>query len=119
MEVKELLDNVVNVLSDKKAEDINVMYVAPATNLADYFVICTANSPIHADALISELEDWLDVRDIEYHSEGDPTSWKLIDMGSIIVHIFTGEARDYYKLEEFWNKMLKIAKYKGGEGEGK
>ena len=112
LEDKELLDNVVKVLEDKKAENINVMHVAPATNIADYFVICTANSPIHADALISELEDWLDVRDIPYHSEGDPTSWKLIDIGPIIVHIFTGEARDYYKLEEFWEKMLKLAEYK-------
>jgi len=115
LELEHLLDSVVKLLDDKKAENINVMDVSPATNIADYFVICTANSPIHADALISELEDWLDVRDIEYHSEGDPTSWKLIDIGPIIVHIFTPEARDYYKLEEFWDKMIRLAEHKGGE----
>jgi len=112
LEIKNLLDKLVNILGEKKAEDIKIMYVAPATNIADYFVICTANSPVHADALTSELEDWLDVNDIEYRSEGDLTSWKLIDVGSIIVHIFTPEARGYYRVEEFWEKLLKLAEHK-------
>lgn len=112
METKNLLDKLVKILDEKKAEDIKVMYVAPATTITDYFVICTANSPIHADALTSDLEDWLDVNDIEYQSEGDLTSWKLIDVGSIIVHIFTSEARDYYRVEEFWEKLLKLAEHK-------
>ncbi|RUM29860.1 MAG: ribosome silencing factor [Aquifex sp.] len=95
--IKELLEN-------KKAENIVVLDVSKLTNLADYFVIATANSTTHARALADYLEEELEKRGIEIdHVEGrDYGHWILIDLIDTIVHIFTPETREYYGLEWIW-----------------
>ncbi len=74
------------------------------TIVADYFVICSANSDTHAKALIEAVEERLKRNEsgpvaIE---GGGPLRWSLIDCGDVIVHILSPEAREYYNLEELW-----------------
>ena len=109
MEKDTLLEEIVRLLEDKKVENIRVMYVAPATTVTDWFVIGTVNSAIHGAAVSREVEDYLDERDIEYNYEGSPDRWRLLDLGRIIVHLFTPEAREYYKLEELWERLIALA----------
>lgn len=74
------------------------------TVIADYFVICSATSEAHAKALIEAIEENLEksgYRPLAVEGVGH-LRWSLVDCGDVIVHIFSPEAREYYKLEEFW-----------------
>ncbi|HIQ48046.1 MAG TPA: ribosome silencing factor [Aquifex aeolicus] len=101
--IKELLEN-------KKAEDIVILDVSNLTNLADYFVIATANSPTHAMALADYLEEELEKKGYAIdHVEGrEYGNWILIDLIDTIVHIFTPETREYYGLEWIWADAQKV-----------
>lgn len=83
------------------------------TAIADYFVICHANSKIQVDAIADKVEDT--VREIvhqkPYHVEGrENTEWILLDYVDVIVHIFLESKRSFYKLEELWADAEKIVK---------
>ncbi|ADC89663.1 iojap-like protein [Thermocrinis albus DSM 14484] len=99
--MKDLLLKIKKLLEDKKAEDIVILDVSSLTNLADYFVIATANSPTHARALADYLVEELEKMGIRPdHVEGlDYANWILVDLIDIIVHIFQKEWREYYDLE--------------------
>ncbi len=99
------------LLEDKKAENISILDVRKHTNIADYFVIATANSSVHAKALAEHLEKELKERGITIdHIEGlnDHAQWILLDLLDIIVHIQTKEAREYYNLDWLWSNADKV-----------
>ena len=91
-------------LDSKKGGDIRVLKTEHLTTLADYFVICTANSSTQIKALSDACEEAMDkagepVHHIEGHRGG---TWLLMDYSSVVVHIFTDEARKFYDLERLW-----------------
>lgn len=95
---------IVSVLDSKKARDIKLLHVEKQTVIADYFVICTGNSRTQIRALADEVEYKLSNYDIKpIHIEGaDSGVWVLEDFGSVIIHVFTEEAREFYKLEKLY-----------------
>lgn len=74
------------------------------TLLADYFVLCDGNSPRQINAISDELLEKLKKAGTRTALvEGTPESgWMLIDFGAVIVHIFSPQQRNYYRLEELW-----------------
>jgi len=93
-----------NVLDSKKGEDIKVLKTEDITTLTDYFVLCTANSSTQIKAMTDACEEAAEkageqIHHIEGHRGG---SWVLMDFSSVVVHIFTGEAREFYDLERLW-----------------
>jgi ribosome-associated protein len=108
-EIKALLKTIVASLDAKKASDIKVLSVKSVTVLADYFVICNGTSNTQVKALADEVEfkckENLSV--FPHHIEGyDHANWILIDYGSVIVHVFYSETRDFYKLERLWSDAV-------------
>ena len=105
----ELVKNIINILEDKKAININVIDVREKSILADYFIIATGTSNTHINALADELEFRLKEKNIFLNSkEGkNYNSWILLDYGDIIVHIFSEETRKFYNLEELWSPKIK------------
>lgn len=97
----ELIKSIKKMLEDKKAENLVVLDVSKHTNIADYFVIATANSPPHAKALVRHMLTELEKLGVKPdHIEGNEESgWILIDLIDIIVHVFLREWREYYDLE--------------------
>lgn len=92
-----------DALDSKKGLDVTVLAVGKQTVLADYFVIATGTSSTHVKALADEVEFKLKEAGFECgHVEGHG-DWKLLDYHSVIVHVFTKEAREFYKLEKLWN----------------
>lgn len=90
------------ILERKKAENVVVLETKDKTVIADYFVICSANSDTHAKALAEAIEEKLVGKgDISLEGMGE-RKWSLIDCGDVIIHIFLPEAREYYRLEELW-----------------
>ena len=92
-------------LDDKKAKDVKILKPAEHTVLADYFVICNGTSPAHIKALVDEVDKQLsEAGEPPMRREGLRSDiWVLMDFGSVIVHIFTDEARKFYDLERLWS----------------
>lgn len=105
----ELTEEIVKVLDKKKAYDIKAICITDFSIVADYFVIATGTSNTHIKALADEVEYELSERGIKpNHIEGKATGWLLLDYGSVLVHIFTGESRDYYNLERLWSDATEL-----------
>lgn len=103
-EVKTILETAVKTLYKKQGREIKILKVDDVTVMADYFVICTGMSSTQVNALSGEVEFELSKLGIEpLHTEGYGNSpWVLLDYGSVIIHVFYKDARDYYKLERLW-----------------
>ena len=105
----DIVKKIVKALDDKKGNDIQVIKIEELTIVADYFVICTANSNTHVRALADEVEYQLEEAGIKPdHIEGRATGWVLLEYKGVVVHIFLEEARNYYNLERLWEDAAKI-----------
>ena len=95
---------VTKALDEKKGIDIKLLKIDRVSSLADYFLICTGTSNTHVKTLCDYAEFTLE-------NLGEPllgreghrgNSWELLDYGTIVVHVFTDEARKFYDLERLW-----------------
>lgn len=89
----------------KRAEDIIALDVHEISLLADYFLICSANTERQMNAIVEEIvdkveENQVDVRRIEGKDGG---KWILIDLGDVIIHVFQTAERSFYNLEKLWS----------------
>ena len=98
-------------LDDKKAKDVKILKTAEHTVLADYFVIYNGISSTHIKALVDEVDKQLsEAGEPPMRREGLRSGiWVLMDFGSVIVHIFTDEARKFYDLERLWSDAEAVA----------
>ena len=105
MTPKELAIIAAKALDDKKGRELAVIET-DQTTLADYFVIATGNSSTQINALSGAVEKAMEEQGGEplLHREGHRDgTWVLLDYGSVVVHIFSGEAREFYSLERLWS----------------
>ena len=101
---KELVREIAKVLNEKKAMDIVAIKTEEVTIVSDYFVIASGTSNTHTKALADDVEYEIKQRTgiAPEHIEGRATGWILLDYGTVIVHIFQQENREYYNLERLW-----------------
>ena len=101
---EELAKQIASVLDSKKAVNIKLLKLTDETILTDYFVIANGTSTTHVKNLAGEDEFKLGEEGIKpAHAEGMAgNSWILLDYTTVIVHVFTKEARDFYNLERLW-----------------
>jgi len=106
----EIAKLIVNALDNKKAQDIKLLRTYNLTVLADYFVICTANSTTQLKTLSDEVERILKEKDeMPLRREGHRSGgWVLIDYGCVVVHLFLQETREFYTLERLWGDAENI-----------
>ena len=104
MEPREIAIIAAKALDAKKGKDIKVLQIDALTTLADYFVICSGGSNTQINALCDEVEKKLtEAGEEPLHREGyRGGTWVLLDYGCIAVHVFNGEAREFYGLERLW-----------------
>ena len=107
---KEVAYEVTKALDSKKGNEIKVLKTQDLTTLADYFVICTATSNTQVKAMSDACEEAMEkqgesVHHIEGHRDG---AWLLMDFSSVIVHVFTDEARKFYDLERLWGDAEQV-----------
>lgn len=107
----EIAGAVVKILDSKLAKDIKALKIDSKTIIADYFVICSGNSSTQIKTLADEVEYQLGVGALPYvRLEGtDSNEWKVVDCHDVIVHIFSDEAREFYKLEKLWADAEEIS----------
>ena len=101
---KEIAYEVTKALDAKKGQNIKLLKIDRVSSLADYFLICTGTSNTHVKTLCDYAEYTLEQLGEQMLSrEGHQgNSWELLDYGSIVVHVFTEEARKFYDLERLW-----------------
>jgi ribosome-associated protein len=100
----DIIETVKSAAEDKKAEDISVLDLDGRTIVADTFVIVTGRSSVQtraiADAIIEKTKEaGYGVARTEGYADG---GWILIDLGSVVAHVFTPENRAFYNLERLW-----------------
>ena len=110
MTPKEIAIAAVKALDSKKGQDIKCLETGHLTNLADYFVLCTATSTTQIKAMSDACEEAMEkngeqVHHIEGHRGG---TWLLMDFSAVVVHIFMDEARKFYDLERLWGDAEEI-----------
>ncbi len=95
------------VCRDKLADDIMMLDLRGHSGLADWFVLATAGSTVHAQAVARSVAEKLrEQGERAHHIEGEvPGDWILLDYLDVVVHIFTGEVRQFYGLERLWGDV--------------
>lgn len=104
LSAKEVALEVTRALDAKKGIDIRLLRIEKVSSLADYFLICTGSSNTHVKTLCDYAEYTMEQLDEPMLGrEGHRgNSWELLDFGSVVVHVFTEEARKFYDLERLW-----------------
>lgn len=110
VDTKKLLETVVRAADDKRAEDIVALDMNGVSLLADYFVVASGNTERQVQAIVDEIDDKVEelggtVKSIE-GKKG--SKWILMDLGDVVVHVFTPEERANYKLEQFWQDAPEV-----------
>lgn len=101
-----------NLLTDYKGENTLILNVSELNSWTDYFIITTINSSAHWKGLYKHVKDYTKENNLKINmpkqksSSGD--DWNLIDLGAIVVHLMSAEAREFYALEKLWHAAEKI-----------
>ena len=105
----ETAKNIVKILDNKKAIDIDLIQTKELTIVSDYFVIANGTSNTHVRALADEVDEEMKKLGVEpEHVEGRATGWILLDYGCVLVHIFDPQSREYYNLERLWGDAANV-----------
>lgn len=113
LDVDELVEQLVDELSERQAEDITVVDVSKVAGFADRFVIGTVGSVRQMNAVIDALDERLGKHGVNLRRrEGDADSgWVLLDFNDVIVHLFGAEERSFYNLEGLWGKSAPVVRF--------
>jgi ribosome-associated protein len=103
---------IVDAISERLGSEIVVLDMQEVSLLADYMVLCNAESTPQFRALLDEIGEQARAAGARpLHIEGQPSSgWVLLDFGSVVVHIFTPDLRDYYDLEDLWSSARLVVR---------
>ena len=104
---KEQALELAQLLEDGKADDVTVIEVTKLTSCADFFVIATIHSSAHWQRLAKQIKDYVKANDMQIHLTHTKTAggddWNVIDIGSVLVHLMSADARNFYELEKLWH----------------
>ncbi len=106
MESLEVAQIAATTAVDRKADDVLILDVAPLTTVADCFVIASAPTRIQTKDIAQKIEDALEDQGVsKLRVQGrDEGSWILLDYGSVVVHVFLRQEREFYDLEGRWSE---------------
>lgn len=108
---KEIIKIAYDSLDDKKGEDIQILDIHEVSVLSDFFIIASGRNINQVQTMADVVEENLLKDGFElitregYHS----ASWILLDFGSVVIHIFDKEVRDFYCLERLWRDAKTIS----------
>ncbi|MCR5080941.1 MAG: ribosome silencing factor [Treponema sp.] len=98
---------IAQLMEDGKGQNVTVIDVSQLNSWTDYFVIVTVTSGAHWQGLYKTIKDYTKENDMEIHKTHNKTSqgdeWNLVDLGSVVVHLMSEDARNFYELEKLWH----------------
>jgi len=107
----EQAQRIAGLAQDKLAKDVAILDMRPVCTYTDFFVICTGQNPRQTKAIYDDVRERLkrDEGVVPHNVEGvDQASWILADYLDVVLHVFTPDARDYYRLEELWGDVPSV-----------
>jgi len=106
MQTEEIKKLVINALENMKAKDITVIDVRDRSSVTDYMILATGTSKKHAQAVCDNASTDAKAQGLKpLGAEGrDSSDWMLLDLGDVIVHVMTEQARHFYDLERLWGE---------------
>jgi ribosome-associated protein len=103
----------VDVLVDRQASDVVLLDLTSLSAFTDYFVIATADNERQLSALIDTVESAMAAAapNANVRQEGSTEGgWVLLDLGAVIVHLFSLEQRAKYNLEGLWRRAQEVVR---------
>ena len=107
---------IAKLMEDGKGKDVTLLDISGLNSWTDYFVIVTVNSSAHWQGLYKQVKEYIKENDLEIHLTNKKTpdgdDWNLIDLGAIVIHLMSEQARQFYDLEKLWHngKIIEINK---------
>jgi len=100
----------IEVLEDKKAEKLVLLDIQNVSSFADYFIICNGTSDRMLQALADGVREFAKSEyGLVVSIEGEGRDgWLLVDLGDIVIHLFSPDQREHYKLEQFWERGKRL-----------
>jgi ribosome-associated protein len=102
---------IADLAQDKLARDVTILDMRPVCTYTDFFVICTGQNPRQTKAIYDEVRERVKAEHklVPQHVTGEKdASWILADYLDVVLHVFTPEARAYYRLEELWGDVPSV-----------
>ena len=102
---KEFAQTLAALLKEHNGQNVSLLDLRPLQIWTDFFIIATVTSGTHMDGLDKHIREFCRAEDIEIFGcsrKHDDESWRLIDLGAIVVHLMTSSAREFYELERLW-----------------
>lgn len=103
----EVLKKAATILDKKKALDIVAIDVEELTIISKYFLIASGGSSTQVKALADEIREKMGENVVQVEGK-DASGWIIIDLGGVMVHIFSRQMRDFYALEHLWEGAKRI-----------
>ncbi|MDO8670260.1 MAG: ribosome silencing factor [Dehalococcoidia bacterium] len=102
----------VEIAADLQAEDIILLDIHQISNFASFFVICSAQTERQMKAVADEIDERLVKAGVALRrTEGTPDSgWILLDFADLIVHVFSPEQREFYRLDRLWSTGIPVVR---------
>lgn len=111
-DTKEKACEIARLMEDGKGTDVVLLDISGLNSWTDYFVIVTVTSSAQQQGLLKQIKDYIKDNDLEIHKTSkkmpDGDDWYLVDLGNIVVHLMSQNAREFYNLEKLWFKGNKI-----------
>ncbi|MCB4742742.1 MAG: ribosome silencing factor [Sulfurovum sp.] len=110
MITEERIDNIIKILDEKKAEEIEVFNLDDADYITDRVVIANSLNLKHTRALFDQLKDILKPKGEIFIHADISDEWIVADLGDILIHIMIPEYRQRYNLEQFLGELIENQK---------
>lgn len=95
------------LMIDGKGKDVVLLDISGLNGWTDYFVIVTVSSSTHWQGLFKQVKEYIKDNDLQIHvtnkKSPDGDDWNLIDLGPIVIHLMSEQARQFYDLEKLWH----------------
>ena len=107
---QKIAEEAVRIAEDKKGKEIILLDLKGVSIIADYFIVCSGESSVHMRSIAQEVEKSFKERGIKLFNPQSlrNSGWILLDFGTVVIHIFSKEAREFYQLERLWADASKI-----------
>lgn len=104
MTTPKLVEKITQLIFQKKGNDVTIIELKEVSSVADYFILCSADSDTQVQAIADNIDKTLREKGIRlWHKEGTTAlQWVLLDYVDVVIHIFKKETREYYNLEKLW-----------------
>jgi len=103
---------IAGIAQDKLARDVVILDMRPVCTYTDFFVVCSGQNARQTKSIVDEVRHGLkhgEERILPHTVEGDREgNWIVADYLDVVLHVFTPETRNYYRLEELWDDVPSI-----------